>query len=222
MLLPCPVCSSIDSTAVTSELNITAGDKCTLKESGKHMNNANCSDFNFYWFEFKFETAAGSYLCHIVTPLELSKDCRVESTRNATVCDSTLPVCTYGQPQTDSQCVAQIITTPVLPSTTLSTQTNFTGSAGAVSEPTPSVSPSSIGCTLGRVSCPIVYLAAGLGALAVIVALLVVVVIVLACISVKRGKKKMQSERECILLCVVVASKLFLHKYFIVFHLPRC
>ena len=174
----------------TSELNITEGAKC---KSRKHMNNANCSDF--YWFKFKFETAAGSiYLCHIVTPLELSKDCRVESTRNATVCDSTLPVCTYGQPQTDSQCVAQIITTPILPSTTLSTQTNFTGSAGAVSEPTPSVSPSSTGCTLGRVSCHIVYLAAGLGALAVIVVLLVVVVIVLACISVKRGKKKMQSE----------------------------
>ena len=187
MLLPCPVCSSIDSTAVTSELNITAGAKCTLKESGKRMNNANCSDFNF---KFKLETAADSYLCHIVTPLELSKHCRVEGTRNATVCDSGMAVCTYGQPQTDSQCVAQIITTPVLPSTTLSTQTNFT----AVSEPTPSVSPSSTSCTLGRVSCPIAYLAVGLGALAVIVMLLVVVVIVLACISVKRGKKKMQSE----------------------------
>ena len=129
-----------------------------------------------------------------MTPLELSKYCRVESTKNATVCDSGMAVCTYGQPQTDSQCVAQIITTPVLPSTTLSTETNFTGSAGAVSEPTPSVSPSSTGCTLGRVSCHIAYLAVGLGALGVIVLLLVVVVIVLACISVKRGKKKMQSE----------------------------
>ena len=198
MRLPCPVCSSIDSTAVTwyysqteistSELNITEGAKCTLKESGKRMNNANCSDFNFY--KFKLETAADSYLCHIVTPLELSKHCRVEGTRNATVCDSGMAVCTYGQPQTDSQCVAQIITTPILPSTTLSTQTNFT----AVSEPTPSVSPSSTGCTLGRVSCHIAYLAVGLGALAVIVVLLVVVVIVLACISVKRGKMKMQSE----------------------------
>ena len=63
MLLPCAVCSSIDSTAVTSELNITAGAKCTLKESGKRMNNANCSDFNF---KFKLETAADSYTCVIL------------------------------------------------------------------------------------------------------------------------------------------------------------
>ena len=173
-----------------------------------YMNNANCGDLNLYCYELKFEANCGSYLCHIVTPLELSEYCTVESTRNATVCDSTLPVCLYGQSQTDLQCVAQIITTPVLPSTTLSTQTNFTGSVGAVSEPTPSVSPSSTnatGCTLGRVSCPIVYLTVGLGALAMIVMLLVVVVIVLACISVKRGKTKMQGERECILPCIVVA-----------------
>ena len=226
MLLPCPVCSSIGSTKVTwyysqseiptNKLNST----CILK------NYKNCSDLKLYWYEYEFKFESVCCSCHIVTHLELSEyfTCRVESTINATVCDSGMPTCTYGQPQTDSQCVAQITTTPVLPSITLSAQSNSTGLAGTSSEPTPISVPSSTnptGCTLGRVSCHIIYLAAGLGALAVIVMLLVVVVIVLACISVKRGKMKMQGERDCILLCVVVVSKSFLHNYFIVFHLPR-
>ena len=187
------------------------------------MYNANCSDLNLYWYDLRFEADCDSYLCHIVAPLELSEHCTVDSTRCATVCDSDLPVCTYGQSQTDSQHIAQITTTPVLPSITLSAQSNSTGLAGASSEPTPISVPSGTNptsCMLGRVSCHIVYLAVGLGALAVIVMLLVVVVIVVVCISVKRGKK-MQGERDCILLCVVVVSKSFLHNYFIVFHLPR-
>ena len=237
MRLPCAVCSSIDPTEVTwcynqteistSELNITAEATWTRN---KFTKNTNCGDLKLYWYEFKFETDS-QYSCHIITPLELSEHCTVDSTRNnATVCDNGLPACTYGQSQTDSQCVAQITTTPVLPSATLSAQSDSTGLAGASSEPTPSVpsstaSPSiapagtaseptpsvssstnGTGCTLGRVSCYIVYPAVGLGALTAMVVLLVVVIIVLVCISVKRGKKKMQSERECILLCVVVTK----------------
>ena len=203
----------------------------TQKQLENDMYNANCSDLNLYWYDLRFEADCGSYMCHIVAPLELSDHCTVDSTRCATVCDSDLPVCTYGQSQTDTQHIAQITTTPVLSSTTLSAQSNSTGLAGTPSKPAPSVlssipSPSNVpagapDCMLGRVSCRIVYLAVGLGALAVIVMLLVVVVIVLVCISVKRGKMKMQSEREYILLCVVVASKFFLHNYFIVFQLPR-
>ena len=180
------------------------------------MYNANCSDLNLYWYDLRFEADCDSYLCHIVAPLELSEHCTVDSTRCATVCDSDLPVCTYGQSQTDSQHIAQITTTPVLPSTTLSARSNSTGLAGAASEPAPTVpsgiaSPSiapadtaseptpsvssSTNATdcirLERVSC---HIAVGVGALAVIVVLLVVVVIVVACISVKRGKMKMQSE----------------------------
>ena len=145
------------------------------------------------------------------------------------ICDNGLPACTYGQSQTDSQCVAQITTTPELPSATLSAQSDSTGLAGAssepapsvpsstaspsiapagtASEPTPSVSSSTngTGCTLGRVSCYIVssswtwssYCNDGAPGSCYHV---------LVCISVKRGKKKMQSERECILLCVVVTK----------------
>ena len=248
MLLPCTLCSSIGSTEVRyycqtkkskREVNTTAGAICTQKqlENDIHVYNANCSDLNLCCYDSRFEADCDSV---------------VDSTRS--VCDSDLPLCTYGQSQTDMQHIAQITTTPVLTSTTLSAQSNFTGFAtpsvlssipspsnaptGAASEPTPSVLssipspsnaptgaaskptpsvPSSIpspsnalagapDCMPGRVSCHIVCLAVGLGALAVIVMLLVVVVIVLVCISVKRGKKKMQSERECILLCVVVAS----------------
>ena len=43
------------------------------------------------------------------------------------------------------------------------------------------------GCTVGETPC-IVYLAAGLGTLAVIVVLLVVIVIMLVCVSVRTGK----------------------------------
>ena len=214
-----------------SKLNITAGARCIVNESGKCMNDANCSDLNFFRYEFMFGADCDSYLNLIVG---LSKHCMMESTlRNAAVCDSNLPVCTYysDQSQTDLQHKPQITTTPVLPSTTWSAQSNSTGLPGAASEPAPTVPsgiaspsiapadtaseptpsvPSSTNATdcirLERVSCYILYLAAGLGALAVTVVLLVVVVIVLVCISVKRGKMKMQSERECILLCVVVAS----------------
>ena len=182
---------------MSSELNITAG--------SLNLNNANCSGLlKPCQYELKFEAESVSYQCHIVTHLELSdlKHCAVKSTRiNPTVCEGGLPVCTSDQSQTDSQCLVQITTTPVLSSTTLLAQSNSTGLAGSTIEPTPSV-PSTIasplnatGCMLGGVSCHIVYLAVGLGVLAVIVVLLVVVVIVLACISVTRGKQKMQGER---------------------------
>lgn len=199
------MCISIGSTEVTwnftlsSELNVTAGSSCTLI----YMNNANCCGLKLHRYELKFEAESVFYQFHIVTQLELPnlEHCAVESTRiNATVCEGGLPVCTSGRSQTDSQCVAQISTTPVLSSTTLLAQSNSTDLAGAIIEPTPSV-PSSIaspsnatGCMLGGVSCHVVYPAVGLGVFAVIVVLLVVVVIVLACIAVTRGKKKLQGE----------------------------
>ena len=192
MLLPCTLCSSIGSTEVRyycqtkkskREVNTTAGAICTQKqlENDIHVYNANCSDLNLCCYDSRFEADCDSV---------------VDSTRS--VCDSDLPLCTYGQSQTDMQHIAQITTTPVLTSTTLSAQSNFTGFAtpsvlssipspsnaptGAASEPAPSVlssipSPSNAptgapDCTLGRVSCHIVYLAAGLGALPVIVMLL--------------------------------------------------
>ena len=208
MLQPCISISSAEVTWYygqtensTCELNITVGAKCTLKkEPLNYTNNASCSDLKLYQYEYTgIEADLASYLCHIVTHLELLEDCTVKSTgNNAIACDSGLPVCAYCQSQTNPKCAAQITTTPVLPSTTLLAQSNSTGSASATSEPTPSV-PSSInatGCTLGGVSC-FVYLAIGLGALVVTVVLLVVVIIVLVHISVKRGKK-MRGERECI------------------------
>ena len=173
-----------------------------------YKKDVNCSDLKLYWYELKFgaKSRAASNLCHIVTPLEFSESCTVESTsNNATVCDSGLPVCAYGQSQTDPQCAAQI-----LPSTTLSGVT-----------PTPSSD--ATGCMLGGVSCHIVYPAVGLGALAVIVVLLLVVIIVLGCIVVKK-RKKMQGERECTLLSVVVTKVCCICNYYtllFVFHFPR-
>ena len=224
--LPYSVCVSIGSTEVTwyygqienstSEQNITAGATCTLKK--EPGNNVNCSDLRLYQYEL--ETDSASYQCHIVTHRELLKNCTVKSTSNsATACDSGLPVCACCQSQTDSQCVIQVATTPVLSLTTLLSQSNSTGLASATSEPTPSVpsstfSPSITTSQVQTTSVPSasstppseIYLAVGLGALAVIVVLLVVVIIVLVCISVTRGKKKMQGERECILLCLLVTK----------------
>ena len=208
------MCKEIGSTEVAlyynqtensrKELNIT----CTLKESVK---NTSCSDMELPKFK-KLTYDCGSFLCHILIPLELSEHCTVESTNyTAMLCDNGLPVCADGQSQTDSQCVAQMTTTLVLPSTTLSTQSN-SGLAGATCtfEPTPSFSTTitsssnAPGCMLGRVSCYIVYIVVGLGALTAMVVLLLVVIIVLVCISVKRGKKEMQGEREYTLVCAVV------------------
>ena len=194
------MCKEIGSTEVAmyynqtenprKELNIT----CTLKESVK---NASCSDMELPKFK-KLTYDCGSFLCHILIPLELSEHCTVKNTNyTAMLCDS--------------QCLAQMTTTPVLPSTTLSTQSN-SGLAGATCafEPTPSFSTTitsssnAPGCMLGRVSCYIVYIVVGLGALTTMVVLLLVVIIVLVCISVKRGKKEMQGEREYTLVCAVV------------------
>ena len=140
----------------------------------------------FYEYEVELTHVEGdcSYLCRIVTPLELSEPCTVKSTSNATACDSGLPVCVYDQSQTDLQCPAQI-----LPSTTLS------GATPAPSSDAPT------GCMLGGVSCHIIYPAVGVGALAVIVVLLVIVIIVLACIVVKKGKKRMKGERIYYTVC---------------------
>lgn len=194
------MCKEIGSTEVTMYYNQTENPRkelniiCTLKESVK---NASCSDMELPKFK-KLTYDCDSFLCHILIPLELSEHCTVKSTNyTAMLCDS--------------QCLAQITTTPVLPSTTLSAQSN-SGLAGATCtfEPTPSFtttitsSSNAPGCMLGRVSCYIVYIVVGLGALTAMVVLLLVVIIVLVCISVKRGKKEMQSEREYTLLCAVV------------------
>ena len=209
MRLPYSVCVSIGSTEVTwyysqtensiSELYITEQARCTLKESGNYINNANCSDLKLYQYEY---TGIEADTCHIATHLELLEDCTVKS-KNATAY-SVLPVCACCRSQTNPKSVPQITITPILSSTTLLAQCNFTGLAGATSEPTPSVpsssaSPSNVtGCPLGRVPCRIVYLTVWLGVLIVIAVLLVVVIIVLVCISVNR-RKKMRGERECIL-----------------------
>ena len=225
MLQPCSVCISIGSTAEvtiqtensTTELNVT----CTPEESKKYIETSNCSVLKLHQYETLpyIEVGCGSYWCHIVIPLERLDCCTVKSTSN--------------KGQSDSQCVAQITSTRVLPSITSSAQNNSAGLTGATTEPTPSVPssiaspsitpvthswvqtpsvpsarstpPSNLTACLDGVSC-IVYLAVGLGALAVIVVLLVAVIIVLVCISVMRRKKKMRGERECILLCLLVTK----------------
>jgi len=120
---------------------------------------------------------------------------------------------------TDPNCVVGPTAMPTLPSTSVLAQDSSTSPVGTTVKPfvsattmthspvetpsvpsrstaTPSTAPSSTtppaGCTVGGTSC-IVYLGAGLGALAVIVVLLVVTVIVLL---LRRGKKKGKGERK--------------------------
>ena len=113
------MCISIGSTDVTWHFsqtdpeNSTIGARCTSKEPAteEYTTNANCSDLKLYQH---IKNDSGSYWCHIVTPLERLEHCTVENTSNsARVCDIALPVCAYCRSQT--KCVAQIKTTPVLP-----------------------------------------------------------------------------------------------------------
>ena len=187
--------------ADAEELNITAGGRYTVEESEQSPSNsryANCTEGDqLYRYELKFnysESDSGSYWCRIViggdTPLEFSEAWTVDSI------DSSLAICGPGPSQTDPKCAGQITTTPVLPSTTLLAQS----STEATSEPsttslvmhspvqTPSSTPHSSGRG-GGTPCFVYGLAAGLGALTIILLVATVSVLVL-CHKVYIQKQK--------------------------------
>lgn len=206
-----------------TELNTTTGGRYTANETSvPPYHGCTGDDWRLYQLIFNYnETDSGSYWCQIVTAgsihLDLSEPWMVDTVNfpNETAC---VPA-----GDTDSKCVAQPTATPILSSTTVLAQDSSTSAEGVTTKPlvsatttthspveTPSVPSSSTappstsppsttlpaGCTVGGTSCSVVYLAAGLGVLAVIVVLLVVIVVVLVCISVRRGKKEGKGEMK--------------------------
>lgn len=149
--LPCVVHSTAEPIQVrwyhgemnpddADELNITAGGRYTVVESNKTSAQEDyeiCGDgWNIFWLNFSYtdEGDSGLYWCRIVigghTPLEFSEPWTLENTtsNNTTACEP-------GQILTDSKCVGQITTTPILQSTTLPAQSNFSGVVGTTPEP---------------------------------------------------------------------------------------
>ena len=156
------------------ELNITAGGRYTVVESNKtsaQEDNENCGDgWNIFWLNFFYtdgEGDSGLYWCRIVigghTPLEFSEPWTLENTSNNTT------ACEPGQILTDSKCVGQSTTTPILQSTTLLAQSNFTSVVGATYEPQNLVTTN---CSLQTASA-----SSAVGTLAVIMVPMVIILI---------------------------------------------
>ena len=212
--------------ANAEEVNITAGGRYTVEESEQSPFSVyeNCTEGDrLYWnaLEFSYsEGDSGSYWCLIVigvdTLLELSEAWTVWSISGGPA------TCGAGPSQTDPKCAGQI--TPILASITLHTPTSV---VGATSEPSVSVTtvthspvetlsalstsvpsvPSSYYSSAppplpdcGGTPCSVYGLAAGLGALT----LILLVGATISCIKLylQRAKKMASKLRSLLVHCV--------------------
>ena len=206
------------------ELNTTTGGRYIANEtsapSGSRFENCTGGNWQYYQLIFNYnESDSGSYWCQIVTAgniqLELSELWMVGTT------EFSITACSPGSGlDTDHKCVVGLTAAPTLSSTTVLAQDYSTNAVGTTvksfvsattmthspvetpSTPTPPTVPPAASCTVGGTSC-FVYLAAGLGGLAVIVVLLVVIVIVLL---LRRRKKKEKGERKVAVGIIRIAA----------------